>query len=63
MPVLARYRAMLLAAARFAGTGLICSGIDPRRRNITNRLITALPQATTSGIQPLRFSIEPLTAT
>ena len=29
VPVLARYHARLLAAARFAGTGLICGGIDP----------------------------------
>ena len=27
---------------RFAGTGLICGGADPGRRNITNPLITAL---------------------
>ena len=42
MPVLARYHARLLAAARFAGTGLICGGADPGRRNITNPLISAL---------------------
>ena len=42
VPVLARYHAQLLAAARFAGTGLICGGADPGRRNITNPLITAL---------------------
>ena len=46
VPVLARCHAMLLAAARFAGTGLICGGIDPRRRNITNPLITALDGGT-----------------
>jgi integrase len=46
VPVLARYHAMLLAAARFTGTGLICGGIDPRRRNITNPLITALDGGT-----------------
>jgi hypothetical protein len=40
--VLARYHARLLAAARFAGDTLICGGIDPGRRNITNPLITAL---------------------
>ena len=34
VPVLARYHARLLAAARFAGTGLICGGADPGRRNI-----------------------------
>jgi hypothetical protein len=42
VPVLARYHARLLAAARSAGTGLICGGADPGRRNITNPLITAL---------------------
>jgi integrase len=42
VPVLARYHARLLAAARFAGTGLICGGADPDRRNITNPLVAAL---------------------
>jgi len=42
VPVLGRYQARLLAAARFAGTGLICGGTDPGRRNITNPLINAL---------------------
>ena len=42
VPVLDRYHARLLAAARFAGNGLICGGADPGRRNITNPLITAL---------------------
>jgi integrase len=42
VPVLSRYHSRLLAAARFAGTGLICGGTDPGRRNITNPLITAL---------------------
>ena len=42
VPVLARYHARLLAAARFAGTGLICGGTDPSRRNLTNPLIIAL---------------------
>jgi integrase len=42
VPVLARYHARLLAAAAFAGTGLICGGADPGRRNITNPLIAAL---------------------
>ena len=40
--MLARYHARLLAAARFAGAGLICGGADPGRRNITSPLITAL---------------------
>jgi integrase len=42
VPVLSRYHSRLLAAARSAGTGLICGGTDPGRRNITNPLITAL---------------------
>jgi hypothetical protein len=42
VPVLARYHAPLLAAARFAGDGLICGGADPGRRNLTNRLVAAL---------------------
>ena len=42
VPVLARYQGRLLAAAEFAGSGLICGGTDPGRRNITNPLITAL---------------------
>jgi integrase len=42
VPVLARYHARLLAAARFAGNGLICGGADPGRRDLTNPLVTAL---------------------
>jgi hypothetical protein len=42
VPVLDRYHGRLLAAAAFAGTGLICGGADPGRRNITNPLISAL---------------------
>jgi integrase len=42
VPVLARYHSRLLAAARSAGTGLVCGGADPARRNITNPLIRAL---------------------
>jgi integrase len=42
VPVLARYHAPLLAAARSARSGLICGGSDPRRRNLTNPLIRAL---------------------
>ncbi len=42
VPVLARYHARLLAAARFAGNSLICGGIDPGRRNLTNPLVAAL---------------------
>jgi integrase len=46
VPVLARYHAPLLAAARFAGNALICGGADPGRRNLTNPLITALDGGT-----------------
>jgi hypothetical protein len=42
VPVLARYHGPLLAAARFAGTGLICGGTDPGRRNLTSPLVAAL---------------------
>jgi integrase len=46
VPVLARYHARLLAAAAFAGTGLVCGGADPGRRNITNPLVRALDGGT-----------------
>jgi len=42
VPALARYHARLLAAAAFAGTGLVCGGEDPGRRNITNPVVRAL---------------------
>ena len=42
VPVLSRYHGRLLAAARFAGTALICGGTDPARRNITTPLTRAL---------------------
>jgi integrase len=42
VPVLACYHARLLAAAAFAGTGLVCGGTDPGRRNLTNPLVAAL---------------------
>jgi integrase len=42
VPALARYHDRLLAAAAFAGTGLICGGTDPGRRNITTPLIRSL---------------------
>jgi hypothetical protein len=46
VPVLSRYHARLLAAARFAGSGLVCGGADPGRRNITSPLIIALDGGT-----------------
>jgi hypothetical protein len=42
VPVLSGYHGRLLAAARFAGNGLITGGADPGRRNLTNPLIRAL---------------------
>jgi integrase len=42
VPVLGRYHGPLLAAARFAGSSLICGGADPGRRNLTNPLVAAL---------------------
>ena len=45
VPVLSRYHSRLLVAARSAGTGLICGGADPGRRNITSALIAALDGA------------------
>jgi integrase len=46
VPVLARYHARLLAAARTAGTGLVCGGADPGRRNLASPLIRALDGGT-----------------
>jgi len=46
VPVLSRYHARLLAAARSAGHGLICGGADPGRRNITSQLISTLDGGT-----------------
>ncbi len=42
VPVLAGYHARLLAAARFAGSALVCGGTEPGRRNIVSPLIGAL---------------------
>ncbi len=46
VPVLARYHELLLAAAAFAGTGLVTGGRDPARRNVTTPLIRALAGGT-----------------
>ena len=46
VPALGRYHAPLLAAARSAGTALICGGADPGRRNLTNPLVRALDGGT-----------------
>jgi integrase len=42
VPVLPRYHEPLLAAAASAGTGLVCGGTDPARRNLTTPLTSAL---------------------
>jgi integrase len=42
VPVLPRYHEPLLAAAGFAGAGLVCGGTDPGRRNLTTPLTSAL---------------------
>jgi integrase len=42
VPVLPGYHGRLLAAARFAGNGLVTGGTDPGRRNLANPLIRAL---------------------
>jgi integrase len=42
VPVLSRYHAPLLAAARFAGAGLVTGGTDPGRRNLANPLTRSL---------------------
>ena len=42
VPVLSRYQGRLLAAAGFAGTGLVCGGTETSRRNITYPLVAAL---------------------
>jgi integrase len=46
VPVLARYHQLLLAAAKFAGTGLVTGGTDPARRNVTTPLTRALAGGT-----------------
>jgi integrase len=46
VPVLSRYQGRLLAAAGFAGAGLVCGGEDPGRRNITHPLVAALDGGT-----------------
>ena len=42
VPVLARYHGPLLAAACFAGDGLVCGGAENGRRNLTGRLTASL---------------------
>ena len=54
VPVLARYHERLLAAAAFAGTGLITGGSDPARKNVTTPLIRSLSGGT--GLPRLEVS-------
>ncbi|HEY6315459.1 MAG TPA: hypothetical protein VIY52_32280 [Streptosporangiaceae bacterium] len=42
VPVLARYHEPLLAAAAFAGTGLVTGGAETARKNVTTRLNSSL---------------------
>ena len=42
VPVLARYHARLLAAAAFAGAGLVTGGAETARKNVTARLNSSL---------------------
>jgi hypothetical protein len=42
VPVLARYHAPLLAAAAFAGAGLVTGGAETGRKNVTARLNSSL---------------------
>jgi integrase len=42
VPVLARYHQRLLAAAQFAGSGLVTGGTEPGRQNITHQLTRSL---------------------
>ena len=44
--MLARYHQPLLAAAAFAGAGLVTGGQDPARRNVTTPLVRALAGGT-----------------
>ena len=54
VPVLARYHGRLLAAAAFAGTGLVTGGRDPARRNVTTPLTRSLSGGT--GLPRLEVS-------
>lgn len=42
VPVLERYHAPLLDAAAFAGDGLVCGGLKPGRRNVSDALVAVL---------------------
>jgi len=59
VPVLSRYHQRLLAAAAFAGPGLVTGGTDPGRRNIT----TPLTRSLSSGAGLPRLDTSRLRAT
>jgi integrase len=42
VPVLGCYHHRLMEAARFAGDGYLIGGVEPGRRNVTNRLVSTL---------------------
>jgi integrase len=54
VPVLARYHEPLLAAAEFAGDGLVTGGHDPGRRNLASPVLRALDGGT--GLPRLQTS-------
>ena len=54
VPVLARYHQRLLAAAAFAGPGLVTGGTDPARKNVTTPLTRSLSGGT--GLPRLEVS-------
>jgi len=54
VPVLARYHQRLLAAAAFAGSGLVTGGTDPARKNVTTPLTRSLSGGT--GLPRLEVS-------
>jgi hypothetical protein len=39
VPVLARYQALLVCSADFAGDGFVCGGTSPTRKNVTSNLV------------------------
>ena len=59
VPVLARYQVPLLAAAAFAGDGLVCGGMSPSRKNVTDHLVAKL----TGGADLGRLDVGRLRAT
>jgi hypothetical protein len=54
VPVLGQFCEPLLGAARFADSGFIVGGVDPTRRNVTDRLVASLAGGT--GLARLEVS-------